>query len=178
MFGFLEAEYKDIKQRVETMLADGKITYDFLWYTFYKGVDIMGHDLNEEPIGGTISNVIYVTGFFSRFIVSSHVVKSNGKKFFAGNHTAIINEFKGVRSIQSLPIRLLDDAIGAKLKERGKIFARVGVGAHYMTYTGHIVWRERFSTNMYKADGRVMVDGKSFYRINGDYSGGGCADLQ
>eukprot|EP01114_Cavostelium_apophysatum_P015219 TRINITY_DN4103_c0_g1_i2.p1 TRINITY_DN4103_c0_g1~~TRINITY_DN4103_c0_g1_i2.p1 ORF type:complete len:396 (+),score=155.16 TRINITY_DN4103_c0_g1_i2:846-2033(+) len=63
----------------------------------------------------------------------------------------------------------MNDKMMKILMERGKIFEKVALEHHYMQYNGYLMYERAYGVNMFKADGRVMVDIKTFQRINPAY---------
>jgi len=59
----------------------------------------------------------------------------------------------------------MDEEIRQKLTERGLLFEKYGTGHHYLTYEGVIIYRSWIALR-YKADGRCMVDIKTFSHQN------------
>jgi hypothetical protein len=41
---------------------------------------------------------------------------------------------------------------------------------HYKQYSGYIIYQREWGVNLFKADGRVMVDISTFQRINPEYT--------
>jgi len=76
-----------------------------------------------------------------------------------------INQFNGLKKIDSLTIRPMDDKTLQELTERGKIFRQIALGSHYREYSGNIIKRHWFGNHYYKSDGRDMVDVGSFRRF-------------
>jgi len=71
--------------------------------------------------------------------------------------------------IKTLPIQLMDPDTEQRLHDRGKIFVELGKSANYMSYTGTIYRKSLWSLTLFKADGRIMIDGSSFRRMNPNY---------
>ena len=46
----------------------------------------------------------------------------------------------------------------------------IKLGHHYKQYGGYILYERAWGTNLFKADGRVMVDIKTFQRMNPEYA--------
>jgi hypothetical protein len=169
----VESEYKDVVKEIEAMIANGEITFHYLWYLFPNGAKLVGHD-GEELFATEVHDSKYRSGFFgATFQVGGYIIKADGSRFFTSLKWFTIGEYEGLRDIQDLPIQPLKETDDQyqKLLDRGRKFRQIGVGAHYMMYRGNLLWREFSYTTKFKADGRVMVDGTSFSRFNPDYRG-------
>eukprot|EP01120_Amphizonella_sp_Union-15-10_P007490 TRINITY_DN2533_c0_g1_i1.p1 TRINITY_DN2533_c0_g1~~TRINITY_DN2533_c0_g1_i1.p1 ORF type:complete len:654 (+),score=165.41 TRINITY_DN2533_c0_g1_i1:92-2053(+) len=169
LINFLQKEYKEIQQKIDTMLAEGKINYNSLWSVFPSGTLIYTRE-EGHLVGAKIKTSQYNrSGWFPSFDVSALVIKSNGQTFYQSTESYSIPAFPGVKKLKDLPIRPMDDQTLEQLTQRGKKFSIIGLGSHYMNYKGNIEWKQWWTTNLIKADGRVMVDGISFSRFNPNY---------
>jgi len=74
-----------------------------------------------------------------------------------------------VLALVDLPLVPLSAEMRTRLEARGRLFAQVGKGCYYKAYKGVMDW-QGWRMNLIKADGRVMVDGASFNRMNPNYS--------
>jgi len=169
---FLEKQFEDLTTKVNKMIKEGVIDYASLWYTFQKGTKVYTwDDRTNNIIGTSISTSKYQRScWFPAFKIEGEVVKTDGIKFFMTKQSWTIPAFSGVVKLTELPVRLMNEQILKDLTERGKVFRSVGLGHHYMAYTGTIMWRTWCGMNEYKASGRVMIDGSSFARLNPNYT--------
>jgi len=166
---FLEKQFEEITTKVNKMIEEGVIEYSALWYTFQKGTKVYSWE-GTELVGTTITTSRYIRSSWSpHFRIDGEVVKTDGSKYFLTNENWTIPAFNGTMKLTELPVRLMTDEIQEKLTQRGKIFRSVGLGHHYMSYRGSILWRTWCGCNQYKATCRVMVDAVSFSRLNPNY---------
>eukprot|EP00118_Oscarella_pearsei_P009145 m.50967 g.50967 ORF g.50967 m.50967 type:complete len:743 (+) comp34107_c0_seq2:85-2313(+) len=173
LIDFVEVEYKRVIEEIEAMIANKEISFHYLWYLFPIKAKFVGCE-GDNQFGSEVHDSKYRSGFFgATFQVGGYIIKANGIRFFTSMKWFTIGEFDGLRSIDDLPIHPLKETSDQfkHLVDRGKVFRKVGVGAHYMNYKANLLWREYTYTNKFKADGRVMVDGASFSRFNPDYRG-------
>eukprot|EP01125_Pyxidicula_operculata_P013107 TRINITY_DN4339_c2_g1_i1.p1 TRINITY_DN4339_c2_g1~~TRINITY_DN4339_c2_g1_i1.p1 ORF type:complete len:722 (+),score=165.77 TRINITY_DN4339_c2_g1_i1:12-2177(+) len=168
---WLTNEYKGFTKRIDEMLSENLITFGTLWYIFSKGTKVYKFDSASECYVGTeVSSFQYKTTMFNEiFIINGTVIQSNGSKFVSTQKSFIIPQFSGTRKLSDLPIRLMDDKVYQELQERGKKFVEYGTGSYFMNYTGNIFRKTWWSITYFKADGRIMVDGQSFRRMNPNY---------
>jgi len=168
---YLEEEYDELRKKINVMLSEGKINYSSLWSIFAPNTNICYKvGASRHPVAARIKTCKYNrSSWFPSFDITCSVIKSNGRCFYNSTESHSISAFAGVKKLKDLPIRPLDDKTKKELEERGKLFTKVGIGAHYMNYHGNIEWKQWWTTNLIKADGRVMVDGVSFSRMNPNY---------
>eukprot|EP00741_Cyanophora_paradoxa_P017280 tig00020961_g16690.t1 len=167
----LAKEFEEGTRRAEAMIAEGAIAFNTLFYLFPKGTRVVASS-GDDTLGFEVSKVSYNRGWCrTTFLVEGELIKSNGRFFFRQKESFSIGQYDGARTIKDLPLQPLDAATEARLTERGRLFRRIGLGAHYMMYKGTIQRRGWWSSTHFKADGRVMVDGRSFKLFNPNYSG-------
>lgn len=173
LINFLDSEFENEAKKIEAMLKDGKISYHYLWYLFKKGDEALGY-FDEEMIGGIVESTKYISSMFGgdSFLVNMKVVKVESGSFIEPNVDFKIPSFSGVKKVTDLVVRPLDKKSKKILTKRGELFAKIGTGANYLEYQGHVSYREFWNTRVYKADGRMMLDDASFGRMNPDYDRG------
>jgi len=166
---FLREEFGDLTAKVNVMLADGKVSYSLLWAVFSPEVHIAS-SLRSHQMAAKVTRSKYNhSSWFPSFEVDAIVIKCNGQHFYRDTIRYAIEAFNGLRKFDELPIQPLSNELKEKLLARGKVFRKYGKGAHYLMYTGFIERKNWWSTTLIKADGRVMVDGSSFQRLNPNY---------
>lgn len=176
---YLRKDYKDVRRQVDSLARKGLITFDLLW-TLWKPKSLMYTTtyLNErEPRVFRLSyaerhsdmdkgEFYYVCGKYFDF---------NGKNFGYGETAEEVGAFRGARRITSLPcypLKYHRDEAGTreKLTARGKKFVEL-CGMHYKSYSG-MAYSKSKKHGLIKFDisqSRVMVDAKTFRRINPNY---------
>lgn len=184
---WLEEEFGPIAAKIEAMLAENKITYSTVWYLFKQGAKFYGWDeASGCKIGSEVISFEYKsTMFFSFFQIVGQVVQSNGGQFV--NHTKQfrIMEFKGAKKLSDLPVVPMDDETLKALTARGEKFRDLAIvsivtpwmrvsnarqGNHYRQFKGALFRQSWFNLTYFKADGRIMLDGASFRRMNPNYN--------
>lgn len=165
----IQDAFAEQRAEYDRLMADGRITFDWLWFFFEQGMKVTG-ELRGQPIAGEIMKTGYMRTFFgSLFKVTIKVVKTNGLKVSIGQQQIMVPSVSGPVKIEDLPVRPLDADTEAKLVERGRIFASVATGCHYMNYTGTLARRSWRSSQVFRADGRVMIDQPSMQTIDPSY---------
>jgi len=153
----LEEENKQSLVRLKNQLEKGVISFSLCSHLFCEGAEIMV--VGDEPIGGVVRHTQYRHSFFGDYLeVVFERLESNGKEISTVRDSVRISRFAGMREINKLPVRILDDAGRAQLTARGQKYMQVAVGAHYQTYSGHMQVKSWWSWNDLRADGRIMVD--------------------
>eukprot|EP01027_Heterolobosea_sp_BB2_P003545 GEZU01005360.1.p1 GENE.GEZU01005360.1~~GEZU01005360.1.p1 ORF type:complete len:735 (+),score=308.55 GEZU01005360.1:187-2391(+) len=178
LIDFLIQEFKEVTDKMDRMIKEGEISYNYLWYLFKKNTEFYGWCRDsKKKMGSKVERTEYYKSmFYNAFFVYGTIIDSNGQKFLNSTHRFAIGEFVGTKKIDELPITPMDPETKAMLTERGRKFTQVAIGAKYLHHTGTIYRKNWFFTNRYKADGRVMVDASSFARMNPDYDMGSAAN--
>lgn len=89
---------------------------------------------------------------------------SSGSAYWYLNLNKQIWSFDGAVPIEDLPCVPLGkrSKLYDELTSRGRICAKRTRGTHHMHYTGHLMLRTSFGVRRLRAEGRLMVDHKSF----------------
>lgn len=169
LFKLLYSRKKEASDRLAKVITKDQIEFDDLTLYFNKDMEVYTIDDNEEIIAGiVISAKIEATFFSSRVAVELDVIHNTKHTADRGVYTANIQYFTGFAALKSLPIRMLDENTKVKLTERGKLFASLVDGTHYVQYTGQLTRSSWWSIRTYRADGRLMIDSWSFAQIDHD----------
>lgn len=168
---FLNEEFEGERKKLENLLEQKCISFDLLWYLFKKDDDVF-YISNGTTQGGRVVSCDYEDSYFGprRFKATVNTIKSDGRKFRMATETFTIYEFNGVKKHEQLAIVPLDAANRAVLETRGRLFSGLANSASYLQYESHIIWKEWFGIQSYKANGRCMIDQTSFHRQNPRYA--------
>ncbi|CAB9527486.1 AAA family ATPase [Seminavis robusta] len=128
-------------------------------------------DDDAGAVCGRINSVYETTTFMGDkiIVVQCMTIRSNGKVFFRSSMSSYVREYPGKAKLSELSIRPVLLGEKEKLADRGRKFAKCGLGAHYMMYTDKMIVRTCFGSQQISAEGRVMVDTASFLHFNPDY---------
>jgi len=168
LISFLEKEYSAKEEQIALMTKDGKMSYSYLWHLYGKDKRVYGvDDATDEKIAGEVLEFSYRSSTYSgKFAqVEVRILKTNGLKFSYTNHYFRIPYYMGTRKITQLPVKPLDEENYQLLMNRGKVYREIALGQHYLTYRGVLVWRG-WTVWKVKADGRCMIDIKTFSHMN------------
>lgn len=168
LIAFLEEENKGILGRINNMLERGQMSFGLCKTLFAEGTEIEIH--GDEIMGGRVVGTQYRSSMFGTFLqITYEYVSTNGRSFMQRRDSVRINSFTGVKEINKLPIRPMSPETKAALTERGKTFARVAVGAHYMQYQGMMGAKKWWTWDSMRAEGRMMVDPGTYGQFVGEY---------
>lgn len=172
---FLEQHFKDTSKTIENMQKEGTISFDLLWWLFKKGDEVVFLDnggLKSGGViqGGKVDSCQFNNTFWGReFIVNVKQISSDGRKYRLVQSRFEIHAFDGVKKTNLLPVMPMTPEIKAQLVKRGKFYSEIANKVSYLDYSGHLVFREWFGSQMYQAAGRCMVDQVSFFRQHPRY---------
>ena len=174
---FIEQENTVLMGRTKNMLEAGRISFGMLKFLLAPGTEIEIH--GEELSGGRVVDVEYGSSMFGQFIqIQYETVSTNGRSFIRARDSLRIPAFKGVRSIDNMPVRLISPERKAALSERGKTYAKVGIGSADMNYQGHMEVKKWWSWDQMRADGRIMADHATYGQFVNEYNDPEEDDLQ
>ncbi|OAA70388.1 ATPase, AAA-type, core [Cordyceps fumosorosea ARSEF 2679] len=176
---YLRKDYAEIKRQVDSLLRNGLITFELLW-ALWKPKSLVytttfGND--DEPrvfrVESVERHVNMQKGEY--FHIDGKYFEYDGKNFGYGSMASEIGSFRGARKITSLPCYPLhfhrDEAgLRKRLIERGKKFVELR-GVHYKSYSGmaYLKSKKHGVIKFNVQQSRVMVDTKTFRRINPNY---------
>eukprot|EP00301_Raphidiophrys_heterophryoidea_P027855 c9855_g1_i1.p1 GENE.c9855_g1_i1~~c9855_g1_i1.p1 ORF type:complete len:672 (+),score=194.88 c9855_g1_i1:133-2148(+) len=168
----LEKENKEVMDMVEQMKIDGMVSYNLLWSVFQVGDIVVSTDDNHSLIGGEVTTTRYQRSCWcNQFNVDITMIKINTSGMLQTTKQSLsVPAFRGTRKVASLTVRPMDSESMDELTARGRMFERVATGSHFMSFKGAIIQRSWWSTQMHRADGRVMVDTMTHKRMNPSYS--------
>ena len=160
----LHGELKDAISAKNDLIANGVITYEFLWTMFEPGCLVYSTDEGHERVY-SLSHSDYTTDrqrgvdYLSLQVLG---VDYDGEKF--GNNCEYLSdyEFDGTRPITGLQAFPLDfhpqkERLVERLVARGKMFERFA-GYHYMAYNGVALGYGRCGLIKHSVDSRIIID--------------------
>lgn len=168
-FRLLEAEHAKHAAYVQQRIKSGTIEFADVGILFAPGTDVYSrHD--GEVIAGTVKSVHHANTFFEHswqiMVEVLHPLRGNVQ---IGQFKMRVPAYLGTAQIDSLPVRIVDDHMRDILTERGSVFAKyTSSGAHYCQYQGQLTRSSWWGDQNFRADGRVMVDARTFSRIDSD----------
>ncbi|GAA5974885.1 hypothetical protein JCM11641_008411 [Rhodosporidiobolus odoratus] len=162
------------------------ISFDLLFYLFPpRSLAVATHELSGEKYAFRIRSTDYrMTREGMAFCVSGVAVSWNGDKFVRGGVDEKVVKFKSLRRLSSLSIQplALDSKLHTTLTERGQLYVGLSSdalvecgGIRFLNYKGVLMQLvcDGMSRRVVKtrAEGRAVVDVKSYKRMNPSSSG-------
>jgi hypothetical protein len=167
----LLAHLKKAFTKLETSFAErkkkGVIEMSDMPRYFPVGTEIVHQD--DDLVGGVIKSINIRHSFFSGTYYEIglrviHAIKGIPEE---GIYTINIG-FSGIVPVDSLSVRMVTAEDKEKLTERGKRYLKFCKPGTYVAYTGNITQASYWSTRIYRADGRVVIDPVSFERTQSE----------
>lgn len=167
---WLNEYYKDKREQLERMEADGKINFSNLESIIGIGTKCVGF-IQDCPVGFIVSRVDRGTDDFGQkyYSVTGKLTASFGDKFKQFDKNFSIPEFRGAKNPSALPVRPISDEELFQLTERGRKLIKFGKSGTYASYTGNMFKKTPYGIYKFRADGRVMVDPIGFTKKNPSY---------
>ena len=167
---YLSDVFKDKIAQYNKMSDDGRVTFDHLNRLFTVGSRFVA-TVNGQLVGGIVHATRMESGMFGdkHFMVVGMNTLSTGKEFVQMEKSFCINQFGGLRHVKDLEVCPMSEADYHKLTERGRKFARYGLGTHYLAYDGEMFRNSQYGPVHFNATGRLMVDPVGFRMMNPNY---------
>lgn len=173
---YIVEDYADVSKQLYPLLEHHEITFDLLWALFLPNtlLYVVCAGSNEPRClkmdWGEIRSSMQRGKFF---YMDCHYVDYDGKSFGEANAVLEIDQFRGTRRIDSLPVFPLayhenEEALREKLITRGRKFGALK-GMHYRFYKGLAFYKKKRAAVRVNVNGRIMVDPLTFRRINPNY---------
>jgi hypothetical protein len=168
--GFIQYIVETVNKRRDTFIKkqdEGLIEFIDLPYLFTVGSDVYCQ-AGGQLIGGRVQSVTYHASFFDGVyaLVSVSVYHTLLGEIQKGKTNFRIDSFDNFEKISDLPVKLLTPAAREIMEKRGRMFERLAQGSAYVSYMGNIVQKSWYGNKSYRADGRVMIDPRTFQRID------------
>ncbi|RGB44225.1 P-loop containing nucleoside triphosphate hydrolase protein, partial [Rhizophagus diaphanus] len=180
---FLKQEYNETVEKQNKTIEKKTVSFDMLWVSYTKGLEVCKCEMSNQQISGTIfstERVVKMINFekVSFFIIIIKVVDYDGHGFKHCYVERKIREFNGEKSFSDLsvvPFKFSEshDFLKETIYCIGKKFFELAANRHFMEYTGSLFrWTKVngcYEIEAIRADGRVMIDLKSFATMNPGY---------
>jgi hypothetical protein len=177
MVKYLDKDYDQTKKTLFPMLKAGNITFDLLWALFRPNTiaHTITYGASDHPRCYKV-DYAYQEKSFTRgeyYVVEGRYLEYDGKDYGLGDCEIHIDHFKGPRKISALatyPLQYHKDEAGvrAELIERGKKFVSLS-GMNFKYMKGLAFQKRKKQLLKFNINGRVMVDPKTFRRVNANY---------
>lgn len=170
---YLNEYFKSKIEQLENMSKSNKINFDNLNSVFTIGTKFVGYVHNNQMVGSMVHSTRTVQTMAGRMFEITGVCNMPvGTKLKQIHKNFYIQEFGGVRSIDDLDVRPMNSEDEVYLKTRGETFRKYSLDAHYLEYQGNMCINTGYGYQLFKADGRVMVDSNGFDKMIPSYLSG------
>lgn len=155
-----------------TALQGGKLSFIRLSFALNQEDLYLCVRKEDTLYAGKIIEVEYSNGgWFTppHLNITLNVYSHSGKRMKPARTSFAIYEYNGEVDLTDLGIVPLTDEVRQQLIERGKRYHAYTEEPRYLHYTGTLLRRSWWSTNTFRATGRVMVDLLAMKSIDPDY---------
>ncbi|KAK5138300.1 hypothetical protein LTR08_003361 [Meristemomyces frigidus] len=173
LLSFINEEFRETIEESDNLREQGLVSYPHLWTIFRPGCTLYA-PVFGQPRAFTLNEYQYVCGDEPGLNLQVAYVDFDGEDLGTRNVSRKVAAFGGAASIKDLstfPIEWHADpeAIKADLITRGRRFELLA-GMHFCSYKGVALEYTSCGISRYNTDGRVVVDTKTFHRLNANYA--------
>ncbi|KZV96090.1 P-loop containing nucleoside triphosphate hydrolase protein [Exidia glandulosa HHB12029] len=159
----VDREFTPHREKVERLLSENMITFEFLWKVFKVGQKIRDtHSAFRDMTGATLEDIRSDTG---NVVLSGNTLTWNGSQYEYVSWMYGIKCFSGPRALKDLGVTVMTDKELSTLTERGRRYVQF-TGIHHVEISGQIVNLTREYSTL--DGGRVILDTKAFKQARGD----------
>ncbi len=164
----IKKDHEKVQSECAARIKYGQIIFEDIETMFKVGMHVAVPTIDGLK-GGIILQNEHQYGWGERFtIVYRAITGVNGAPQYS-KETVRVPFFDGQIDVSELPLRLTTDADKAMLTARGAIFKKFVSGSTHCEYTATVARPSWFYRAEYRADGRVMVDAKTFRKIDPEF---------
>lgn len=174
LIDFIHEQFADTIEETENLLEQGLISYQHLWTIFRPGMTIYA-PVFGQPRAFTLNNYSFSCDP-PGLNLHMDFVDFDGEDFGTRTTGRLVSAFSGAEKITDLsayPIQYhaTPDLLRKELISRGKRW-EAHAGMHFRTYSGIALEHTPCGISRYNIEGRVVVDTKTFHRLNANYAFG------
>lgn len=172
LLDFIDEEFGETIEETDNLKEQGLMSYEHLWTVFRPGMTICG-PVFGQPRAFTLSSYGYSCDPAGLQLAMTFV-DFDGEDLGTRSTARLIPAFAGAVAINQLsayPIQYHSEsaALRQQLIERGRRMEKYA-GMHFCCYNGIALEQTDFGMDRYNIDGRVVVDTKTFHRLNANFS--------
>jgi hypothetical protein len=157
------------KPGVEDRIAKGKVKFYEIPFVLKPGMRVITADDNGNGIGGILKSIDIVDTMFGPVLkIGLSIIVSAREGRVETVLTKSFRYFDGILDVSKLPVRFITDEETLALTERGRIFNKYTKDVQISSYKGTIAVPGWFGENLFRADGRAMIDIKTFTQMEPD----------
>lgn len=172
---FIREKFGDTIEESENLKEQGLMNYQHLWTLFRPG-EIIYAKVFGQSRAFKVNSYQYTCGQTPGLQLSVESVDFDGQDFGTRDAMKLIPAFSGalnISDLQAFPMALHPAAthVRSQLIQRGRLFEGMG-GMHFQNYEGIALEYDDFGISRYNITGRVVVDTKTYHRLNANYAFG------
>lgn len=148
-----------MRKRVE----QGDVLFGELELIYHSNLPV-SVDAGDDSFGGLVRSATLQHSLFggAYYTIKIEVIAVNEAGAPARYVTEVrLAPWEGIRNVSALRVRPLTDAVKARLAVQGEAFRRYAIGVQFNAYSGVIAVPGFFGSQLFRADGRVIVDNRS-----------------
>lgn len=173
LLDWIDEEFGETIEESDNLREQGLMSYQHLWTIFRPGTTIYA-PVFGQPRAFMLNSYQYVCGEMPGLQLTCTFNDFDGEDFGSRNTSRLIAAFPGAERIAQLSAFPMEfhsdpDAIKAQIIERGRRWEKLA-GMHFCNYKGVALEYGQCRISRYNTDGRVVVDAKTFHRLNADYA--------
>lgn len=166
----LISERDKLKERASKVRERGTAHFNELQYAFRKDDPVLIRLSPTLCHGALVKSAREGRNLQGRYVLMEYTfVVFNGDKFVYTERSTHIYEYGGELSFAELPFSPLADADRERLAKRGQAYKQVNSKREQVQYSGNLARANYFGPRYYRADGRAMVDVKTFMKLDPNY---------
>ncbi|KAK5127414.1 hypothetical protein LTR85_006753 [Meristemomyces frigidus] len=173
LLDFIKEEFKETIEESDNLRDQGLMSYQHLWTIFKPGCTIYA-PVFGQPRAFTLGSYAYECGDNPGLNLQVEFVDFDGEDLGTRNMTRKVSAFNGAERINELSAFPIEwhhdpDTVKAELIARGRRWEQ-HAGMHFCCYTGVALEYTPCGISRYNTDGRVVVDVKTYHRLNANYA--------
>lgn len=174
LLDFIDEHFKETIEESDNLKEQGLVSYEYLWTIFRPGMTIYA-PVYGQPRAFTLNSYGYSCDP-PGLQLSMDFVDFDGEDLGTRTITRLVPAFAGAVAINELsayPIQYHSnpEAVQLQLIERGRRMEQYA-GMHFCCYNGIALEQTDCGVDRYNTEGRVVVDTKTFHRLNANFAFG------
>lgn len=174
LLGLIDEEFKDVIDGTENLLEQGMMSYEYLWTIFRPGTTVFA-PVYGQPRAFSLKSYAYSCDP-PGLILNTEYVDFDGEDMGTRNNQRFVPAFVGAEKMDELPAFPIDwhpehEEVKAELIERGRRWEQLA-GMNFCQYKGVAMEQTGgpCGPDRYSIDGRVVVDTKTYHRLNTNFA--------
>ncbi|KAH8929567.1 P-loop containing nucleoside triphosphate hydrolase protein [Atractiella rhizophila] len=166
---FIAEEFKSVEAKLARLEPRGEVPWKLLWAICVPGMLMAtNHAVTGERMGFRLKRGRYHSSQQGQvFCLNGVNFHWNGDRYISMPIERHIMQYRGLRKIASLGAYPMPDKVKEELVKRAELYEKYA-GTHFLVYEGSLAKRVNGKVIKMRADGRVMIDTKSFRRMSPD----------